>query len=273
VNAVVTCRSKFVNDFKAIPEDGNNPLPTMKTKLGSLENIAILAVLLGTASQLGAAPGGILLNAPDFIIPIGGQSGTLDLYSDGRAPETSGFNVLGHQRLTLQGNTVSSGMLTLNLHFSGFDLDEHEFSVSAAALRLTVNDIDFLGERIGSGGMMRETAVLSSINGVPLMEAVSLQNYLPSGTTRTGRRLLTLDTVPLAGSELPASFAGPLVLSFTLTASFTTGPHSVTVNNSPERIASDVSLAVVPATIPEPSTGALLGVGALWLTFAIRRRR
>ena len=244
----------------------------MKTKFGSLKNIVMLAVLLGTASQLGAAPGGILINAPDFIIPIGGESGTLDLYSDGRAPETSGFNALGHQRLTLQANSVSSGMLTLNLHFSGFDLDEQAFNVSGAALRLKVDDIDFLGERVGVGGMMRETAVLRAINGVPLTSPISFQDYLPGGTTRTGRRLLALDSVPLGGPELPASFAGPLVLSFTLTATLTTGRRPMTVNNLPENIASDVSLTVVPATVPEPSTFALLGVGVLWLTFAMRRR-
>jgi len=245
----------------------------MKMKFDSLEKIVLLAVLLSTASQLGAATGGILINAPDFIIPIGGQSGTLNLYSDGRAPETSGFNVLGHQRLTLQGNSVSSGMLTLNLFFTGFDLDEHTFDVVGAALHLRVDDVDFTRERIGAGATFQETAALSAINGVPLAAPMSLQDYLPAGTTRTSGKTLTLDSLMLERSTLPASFAGPLVLSFTLTATLTTGSLPISVYNSPEHIASDISLIAVPATVPEPSTFALLGIGGLWLAIAMRRRR
>ncbi len=245
----------------------------MKMKFGSLEKSLFLAVLLGSAFQLGAAPGAVSVNAPDFIIPIGGESGTLDLFSDGRAPETTGFNSLGRQKLTLQANSVSSGMLTLNLHFSGFALDEQAFSVNDAALRLTLRDLDFMGDHVGAGAILRETAVLNSINGVPLPTPMHLDSYLPGGTLRTDNQALALSPLMLRGPALPASFAGPVVLSFTLTATLTTGSRAVTVINSPENIASSINLGVAPQTIPEPSTLALLGVGALWLAVAWRRRR
>ena len=68
----------------------------------------------------------ITVSAPDFIIPLGGKSGTLDIYFDGRPAETSGFNVLGHQRVLLRANSVSSGMVTLNLHLPGFLTESFE---------------------------------------------------------------------------------------------------------------------------------------------------
>ena len=234
----------------------------MKMKLSSLEKIALLAVALialELTPKLHAAPGGILLDAPDFVIPIG-ANGTLDLFSDGRAPETSGFNVLGRQRLTLQANSVSSGTLTLNLHFLGFPLAEGA-EVNGASLRATVRDLDFMKSSIGFGATLQETAALTSINGVPLAAPMVLGNYLPAGMSRTDNQLLTLDPVLLSRSTLPASFAGPLVLSFTLTATLTTGSRPITMVNTPEHIASDVSLTLSPTTVPEPSTFALLGVG------------
>jgi hypothetical protein len=89
----------------------------------------------------------------------------------------------------------------------------------------------------------------------------------------TDNRVLTLDPLLLRGDTLPRNFAEPLTLSFTLTATLVnSGSRSLTINNTPEHIGSDVSLTLVPATVPEPSTWALLGLGTLWLGFAIRRR-
>jgi len=235
-------------------------------------SLVLLTFALGFAPQLGAAP--LSIDAPSFIIPIGGESGTLTLFSDGRAPETTGFNALGRQRLTLQGNSVSSGMLTLNLHFSGFDVDEETFDVSAASLRLNLRDLDFMPERVRTGTYLQESATLSAINGVPLTTPLLLDGYLPGGTGSTANRVVALNPLLFEGTNLPASFAGPLVLTFTLTATLANNASSpVTINNSREHIASDISLTVVPATIPEPSTYALLGVGVLWLAFTVRRRR
>ena len=232
-----------------------------------------LTVGAGLTLQLGAAPLPLSITAPDFLIPVGGQSGTLTLFSDGRAPETSGFNVLGRQRLTVPGNSVSSGTLTLNLNFSGFSVDPL-FSVDGARLQFSVHDLDFMSERITSGASLRETAALSAINGVPLATPMQLGDYLPVGTTDTGGRILTLDPIRLMQPAFPVNFAEPFVLSFLFTATVTTrDSRSVTVINSPERITSDVTLTLAPDPVPEPSTLALLGVGALWLAAAWRRRR
>jgi hypothetical protein len=248
----------------------------MKMKLSSLEKIALLAVALALspAPRLHAATEPFSFPGIDFIIPMGGQSGTLDLFLDGRAPETTGFNSLGRQRLTLQPNSVSSGTLTLNLHYPAFSFDEHAFGVSEASLRFTLSDVDFQQQRVSPGVFLLETAALSAINGVPLPMPMSLDGYLPAGSGRTDNTRLTLDPLLLRGAVLPRSFAEPFTLSFTLTSTLiNTGRRPFAANNSPEHIGSDVSLTLVPATVPEPSTFALLGVGALWLAFAMRRRR
>jgi hypothetical protein len=244
----------------------------MKEKL-RLAKLTLLTLALGLAPQLRAAPGSISIHTPDFIIPLGGQSGTLDLFSDGRAPETSGFNVLRTQRLTLEENSVSMGTLTLNLHFSEAAFEELPAGfLQGARLQLGVRNLDFMPHRLNSGGVLQETAALSAINGVPLANPMPLSSFLPPGTTSTRNKNLTLEPLHLRGTDVPASFSGPLVLSFTLTATLTAPQHPLTVFNTPESIP-DVRLTFAPEVVPEPSVLALLGIGALWLVFAARRRR
>lgn len=247
----------------------------MKTKLSLLEKIAFLVVTLvalGLTPKLHAATGPFSFPAIDFIIPLAGE-GTLDLFLDGRAPETTGFNALGRQRLTLQGHSMSSGTLTLNLHFATFSFDTEAFGVGEASLRFSLQDVDLTEGPVAPGVFLRETAALSAINGVPFTTPMSLDGYFPNGPHETDNRLLTLEPLLLAGNTLPRSFAEPLTLSFTLTATLVnSGSRPFTANNTPEHIGSDVTLTLVPATVPEPSTFALLGVGVLWLAFAMRRR-
>jgi hypothetical protein len=103
---------------------------------------------------------------------------------------------------------------------------------------------------------------------------MSFRDLLPGDTRRTQNQRVSLSPLLLGGAALPASFAEPLVLSFTLTATVVNSASTpIRLLNSPEQFASDISLTLVPATIPEPSTYAILGVGVLWLTFAVRRRR
>jgi hypothetical protein len=234
-----------------------------------------LAMVTGIAPRLGAAAPEVLsISAPEFLIPLGGKTGTLTLYADGRAPKTRGFNALGHQRLTVRPNHVSSGTLTLNLVFPGFSLEDSAAAIDGAQFSLRMRDLDFMGYEVAPGITLTETAALTAINGSPLASPIDLASYVPLGTAVTDNQMLTLDPVRMNGA-LPANFAAPFTLSFTLKATLVN--HSrrrFSSINSPESVTSDISLALVPANVPEPSTWALIGLGALLgLAQVLRRRR
>jgi hypothetical protein len=212
-----------------------------------------LAVAAGLSPLSGAVP---MINSPDFIIPLAGQSGTLTLYSDGRAPLTSGFNVLRSQNVTLPGNSVSSGSLTLNLHFTGLSLDP-AYAIENARLQFRLMDMDFVPDNGLSGISLTETAMLTAINGVPLATPRNLASHL----------VPPAPGVPvLPGSQ----FSESLVFTFRLTATMRSrNPQPTTLRNMPENIVSDI--AIVQA--PEPSTWALIGLGLMGLVGTWRARR
>jgi hypothetical protein len=240
-----------------------------------LLQILVLTIATGMAPQLGAAdPDALSISVPEFLIPLGGRTGTLTLYADGRAPETSGFNVLGRQRVTIAANSVSSGTLNLNLVFPGFLLDDPAATIGGARFGLRMSDVDFMGDQIAPGITLTETAALTAINGIPLASLIDLAGYVPLGTRATDNQVLALDPVRMDG-PLPASFAAPFTLSFTLTATVVNHtPRAFSMINKPESVSSDVNLALVPANVPEPSTWALVGLGTiLGLTQVLRRRR
>jgi hypothetical protein len=240
-----------------------------------LLQLLVLTVVTGMAPQVGAEPPALSLSVPEFLIPLDGQAGTLTLYADGRAPETSGFNALGHQRLTVGANRVSSGTLTLNLVFPGFSLEDAAAVIGGARFGLRMRDVDFMGDQVAPGVTLTETAALTAINGLPLGSRIDLASYVPFGTEATDNQMLTLDPVRVDGPVLPANFAAPFTLTFTLTATLVNrSRQAFTTINSPESITSDVNLSLVPANVPEPSTWALIGLGALLgLTQVVLRRR
>jgi hypothetical protein len=226
-----------------------------------------LTVAAGLSPLFGAVP---MINSPDFIIPLAGQSGTLTLYADGRAPLTSGFNVLRSQNVTLPGNSVSSGSLTLNLHFTGLSLDP-AYAIENARLQFRLMDMDFVTDNGLSGISLTETAVLTAINGVPLATPRNLASHLvppvPGVPVLPGSQFVSL---PLEGSTLPANVSESLVFTFRLTATMRSrNPQPTSLRNMPENIVSDI--AIVQA--PEPSTWALIGLGLMGLVGTWRARR
>jgi len=217
----------------------------------------------------------ITVSAPDFIIPLGGKSGTLDIYFDGRPAETSGFNVLGHQRVLLRANSVSSGMVTLNLHLPGFLLEDLNSTVERANLQFTVKELDMLPHVFAPGVTLRETGALTAVNGVALVNPLDFASFLPSGTRKTDGQEITLNPMFLSQFLVPGvNFAEPFVLSFTFTATATSrGLRAYELYNGPESIASIVRLEVVPGQVPEPTTLVLAGLGAVMASWKFARRR
>src|SRR5688572_21590168 len=116
----------------------------------NLSTPAILALvaMLGLPAELRADPFTLSIATPDFLIPLAGQSGTLTVYSDGRTPETTGFNVLGSQTFALGANSTSTGYLTLNLFFSGVPLADPNFIINDAEVQFTVRDLDFITDQV-----------------------------------------------------------------------------------------------------------------------------
>jgi len=237
-----------------------------------------VSLIFGSSLRSAGATDGstpITVAAPDFIIPLGGESGTLDVYFDGRPPETTGFNVLGHQKVFLPANGVSAGMMTLNLHLPGFLLDDPSSTIERANLKFTVGDMDFLRDEFASGVTLHETASLAAVNGVALNNPLDFLTFLPVGTRKTDGQEITLNPMLLSQFIVPGvNFAEPFVLSFTFTATVTSrGLRAFELYNAPERIATNVRLDVVPG-VPEPSALALVGLGvALFVLMSYRRRR
>jgi len=204
------------------------------------------------------------LSAPDFLIPLAGQDGGLTVYSDGRAPTTTGFNALGAQTFTLGANSTSQGHLTLNMVFAGFPLGRPDQVITDAFIRFTVRDFDFLTDQVTREITLTEMAILKSVNGAPLANAINLASYLPVGTTVTDDRTITLQPIDLMPPLSSSDFTDPFVLSLRLTATAVNkGSQAVTLVNTSETIFSGIALTgdFSSTRVPEPATLVLLGLG------------
>lgn len=215
------------------------------------------------------------LSVPDFLIPIDNKSATLDVYTDGRDPEVTGYNVLGNQRVFLPANGHSAGSLTLNLHLPGADLGETGGIVQSARLQFSVQDLDLEPDQIYPGVFLTESAALTSINGVRLQQPVNFMDLVPRGSSMDDA-LVTLNPLVINSSTVPwVDFSQPYVLSFTFTAEIISrGVRAYTINNAAEGIANNVTFNYTPLDpVPEPSTLALMGLGSAFLLFHVLRRR
>lgn len=215
------------------------------------------------------------ISVPNFLIPLDNKSATLDVYTDGRDPVTSGYDVLGNQRVFLPANGHSAGSLTLNLHLPGADLGEAGGIVQAARLQFSVRDLDLEADQIYPGVFLTESAALTSINGVRLQEPVDFMDLVPRGA-KLDDSLVTLNPLVLNASTVPwVDFSQPYVLSFTFTAEITSrGVRAYNINNVAEGIANQANIIYVPLDpVPEPTTFALMGLGSAFLLFHVLRRR
>lgn len=215
----------------------------------------------------------LAISVPNFLIPLDNKSATLDVYTDGRDPEVTGYNVLGNQRVFLPANGHSAGSLTLNLHLPGADLGEAGGAVQSARLQFSVRDMDFTPDQVFPGVFLTESAALTSINGVRLQEPVDFMDLVPRGAI-TDNALVTLNPIVLNATTVPwVDFSQPYVLSFTFSAEATSrGVRAYTINNSAEGLANRVTIDYL-APVPEPTTIALLGLGSAFLLFHVLRRR
>ena len=183
--------------------------------------------------------------------------------------------MLGSQKVVIRPNSVTAGMVTLNLHLPGFLLDEPGSVIEKANLKFTVRDLDIFPQLIAPGVTMRETAALTAINGVTLVSPFNFADFLPPGTKVTNNKEISLNSILISQAVAAGvNFAEPFVLSFTFTATVTSGNiRAFEINNAPESIASNIRLEVVPAGVPEPTTLALLSLGAVMAAWRMARRR
>jgi PEP-CTERM motif len=215
------------------------------------------------------------ISVPNFLIPLDNKSATLDVYTDGRDPATSGYDVLGNQRVFVPANGRSAGSLTLNLHLPGADLGEAGGIVQSAMMQFSVRDLDFEPDQVYPGVFLTESASLTSINGVRLQQPVNFMDLVPRGA-KTDNALVALNPLILDAATVPwVDFSQPYVLSFTFTAEVTSrGVRAYNINNAAEGIANSVNIIFVPLDpIPEPTTLALMGIGSAFLLFHVLRRR
>lgn len=252
-------------------------------KYMSLMVCGVLLMAGGSLRSLGAteSTSPLMVSVPDFLIPLGGQSGSLDVYYDGRPAETSWFDVLGSQRVVIRPNSVSAGMVTLNLHLPGFLMNEPGSLIESASLKFTVRDLDFFPDLIAPGVTLRETASVTAVNGVALVNPLKFADYLPTGTRVTDNKEIALNSILISQINAPGvNFAEPFVLTFTFEATVTSGGNTrpFEINNAPESIAPNIRLEVGPGPpgpppVPEPPTLALLGLGAAMVAWRIARRQ
>jgi hypothetical protein len=231
---------------------------------------AVLATLGLSVRSAQAGPIELVINAPEFLIPLNGQSGVLDVYANGSAT-TTGFNALGSQTFFLGAGATSTGDLLLNFHFSGFPLGDPSYEITNAVLGLSVYDLDLKVDWVTSSIKLWETAYITSAGGETA--AINLKNYLPTGST-TDDRLIQLNPVPLFPPLEAGFFDDPFTISIALTATVRNyGSSGVTLLNTPEQIVPTVKLRVEAVPVPEPGSMFLLATGLAVLAGSARRLR